>query len=456
MSTFTVCAKRLLLDIIDAQSVPTAATLNETAYAILRDSENYLERKIRGDFMDGVPAMIAIKRPPFNCNVAVECDGTPLCQATPTDVGKPRWETIEIDQCITSGAEKITSQDYELACNGTLTQAFTDSVYNATLSLKRGFNDVAIAYLKANVANWTDGSLTKQLPIAAATTGVGLYPTWSLIQEQFASVGITTRPNILGGSPIYQIMSTFGVVNPLTGFSPQEAAGGVNMFYETAFNVSTPSNQIIAWSPQSVQVVTYNKYMEDFAQGTLVRGIPDVQRVWKEGRLRSTGSIPILFYSMQDGRNPVTVWAEFEGIPDNCGDLTFALTIRYKFVKVLTDLCNDKGFNGIFTLTTCPTVLPVCPDEPTPVVPLVYCMDWPDVPCENPYQVTSITIGGSTYSGVPLNYTNLASLVTIINTYVGAGTVTLDGGTVKSFLPLSSGYLNDNMYPFTFAECPGS
>lgn len=458
MSTFTVCGKRLITDITNAQSIPTADTLAETAYAILRDSENYLQRTIRSDFMDGIPATVAIKRSPFNCNEADDCSGTRLCEATPVAVDTPTWEVFEIDDCIESAAYKITTTDYELACNGTLADGFRDSVMSAVRDLKRKFNNVSLAFLKANTGNWVDGSATKQLPIAAATTGVGLYPSWTEIQRQYAAVGIYTTPNIIGGAPIYAIMKTISVTNPLTGFSASEAMEGVSLFYESAFDTSTPANQIISWSPQSVQVVAYNKFMQDFAQGTRVRAISDVQNVWKEARLRSTGAIPVNFYTSKNpNANPITVWAEFEGIPDNCGDFVFRLTIRYKFVKVLTQLCNENGFNGIFTLTTCPTVLPICPDEPDPVVPTVYCMDWPDTPCDTPYEVASITIGGSTYSGVPMNYTNLASLVTIINTFIGgAPTVFLEGGVVKSYLPLSGGYLNDNQYPFTFSECPGS
>lgn len=457
MSNFTICAKRLLLDVKVAQSNPKASTLNETIFAILSDSEDFLQRQIRSDFMDGVPATVGIKRPPFNCNTGADCGATPLCETTGVAVNKPRWETFEIDDCITTtDPYEITAEDYELACNGTLSQAFTDAVAMASDELKRGLNVRAIAYLKANVGNWVDGSATKTLPISASTTGVGLYPTWSLIQEQFASVGITTMPNIIGGSPIYQVMSVYNVTNPLTGFSAS-TAGGVTMYYEPGFNGATPANQIVAWSPQSVQIVTYNKYLKGFAQGTNVSSTADVEKVWKEGRLRTTGAIPVLFYTNKNTNTaPIQVWAEFEAIPDNCGNMKFALSIRYKFVKVLTDLCGGEGFNGIFTLTTCSPTIPACPDEPTPVVPVDYCMTWDDTPCESPYLVSSITIGGVTYSGVPMNYTNLASLVTIINTFVGSTIVYLDGGVIHSALPLSSGSLNGVNYPFSFAECPGS
>ncbi len=458
MSTFTVCGKRIIGDITQAQSIPTADTQAETAYAVLRDSENYLERLIKSDMQDGVNATVAIKRPPFDCSEGVECDGVRLCEASTTAVPYMRWETFEIDDCIQSKAYKITSTDYEEACRGEFTMAFRHSIMNAVREVKRQFNNVSVAFLKANVGNWVDGAPTKQLPIAAATTGAGLYPTWTDIQRQYAAVGINTTPNILGGAPIFAIMKTLPVKNPLLGYSAMEAMEGVSLFYEPAFDFSTPANQIISWNPQSVQVVTYNRYFQDFAQGTRVRSDVDVYSAWKEGRVRSTGVIPINFYTNKDPNGtPVTVWSEFEGLPDNCGDYVFQLKIRYKFVKVLTDLCNENGFNGIFTLTTCPTVLPTCPDDPTPVVPLVYCMDWPDTPCDTPYQVSSITIGGSTYTGVPMNYTNVASLVTIINTFIGGPpTVYLDGSTVKSALPLSSGYLNNNEYPFTFSECPGS
>lgn len=463
MSTFTICGKRLITDIQTAQSNPKAATLNETMYAILSDSENFLQRRIRSDFEDGVPATVAIRRPPFNCATGTDCeDNDPLCQTTGTPVPPVRWETFDIDQCLSSTAYTISPEDYELACRGTLSQAFLDAAEMASDEIKRGMNIRAKAFLLANVGIWVDGSLTKEMPIAASTTGQGLYPTWRNVQEQFASVGITTKPNVIGGSPIYQIMPLYRTINPLTGFS-SGMAGDVTMYYEPLFsdpNV-TPANQIIAWSPQTVQIVTYNKFLKGFAQGTDVKSVSDIEKVWFEGRVRSTGAIPILFYTNNDmNAAPIRVWAEFEGIPDNCGNFKFVLTLRYKFLTVLTDLCGATGFNGIITLTTCNPVTLTCPTDPiTPVVPTLYCFAWDDVPCENPYEITSVTLGTRTYTGVPMSYDgNLATLVTIINSYVGSSVLTYNAVTanIETLLPISGGSLNGGNYPFTFSECPGS
>lgn len=461
--SFTICGKRLIMDVQDAQSNPKATTLNETAYAILVDSENYLQRRIKSDFEDGVPATVAIMRPPFNCNTGADCDGEPLCTTEGVAVSKPRWETFDIDQCLTNtNPYTISPEDYELACNGTLTQAFTDAVNMAIDELKRGFNLRAKAFLLANIGKWVDGSTTKEMPISATTTGQGLYPTWREIQRQFASVGITTKPNIIGGSPIYQIKPLYTNTNPLTGYSAS-AAGGVTMYYEPLFddpNV-TPQNEIIAWSPQTVQVVTYNKFLRGFAQGTGVSSTADVEKVWKEGRVRSTGAIPVLFYPNDDmSAAPIRVWAEFEGAPDTCGNFKFRLTIRYKFITVLTDLCGATGFNGIISMTTCYPVTTTCPnDPPAPVEPTTYCFEWADGPCQNPYEITSITLGSQTYTGVPVEFDgSLSTLATIINAYVGQNVVSYNAGTatIETLLPISSGSLNGGQYPFTFAECAGS
>lgn len=448
-----------MVDIRLAQSNPKAVTLNETVYAILADSENYLQRQIAPSFRDGVPARVAIKRPPFNCNTGADCS-TALCITPGSPTKKPVWETFDITDCITTAEPySIDPTDYEMACNGELSQGFTDAVEMAIDEIKRGLNNRAIAFLKANVGVWVDGSATKQMPISAATTGVGLYPTWREIQRQFASVGITTRPNLIGGAPIYQIQPIVNTSNPLTGFSAG-TAGGVTMYYEPDFDspLSTPANRIIAWSPQTVQIVTYSKYLGGFSQGTDVKAIADVEKVWKEAKVRTTGVIPILFYSnLSNGGAPIRVYADFEGIPDDCGGFKFTLSVQYKFLTVLTDICGADGFNGIISMTTCPPVVPACPDEPTPPAdPTVYCMAWDGTPCENPYTVNSITIGGSTFTGIPMQYTNTASLVTIINTFVGKDVVYLADGVVHTLLPIAGGSLNEGAYSFTFTDCSGS
>jgi len=457
--SFAICGKRLLTEIKMAQSNPKAITLNETIYAILADSESYLQREITPSFRDGVPARVAIKRPPFNCNTGADCS-TALCDTPGVATQKPTWETFDIEDCITTkDPYSIDPTDYEQACNGTLTQGFIDAVEMAIDELKRGLNNRAIAFLKANVGTWVDGSLTKELPISAATTGVGLYPTWREIQRQFASVGITTKPNVLGGAPIYQIMPVFTASNPLAGFNAA-TAGGVTMYYEPEFDsvLATPANRIISWSPQTVQIVTYSKYLGGFSQGTGVAGIADVEKVWKEARVRTTGVIPFLFYSnLSDAGAPIRVYADFEGIPDDCGGFKFTLKIQYKFLTVLTDLCNAGGFNGIISMTTCQPVTPACPDEPTPPAdPTIYCMAWEGVPCENPYTVNSVTIGGRTFTGIPMTYTTTASLVTIINTFVGSDIVYLEDGVVHTLLPIADGSLNEGAYTFTFTDCAGS
>lgn len=395
------------------------------------------------DFV-GKKRRLKISYYPISCDAAADDCSATIC--TEGTAAEPVQEEFIISRCIQSKPQRLNWNDVrDVDNNWNFSEHAMQQIAAMLGSLRKQWATDIDTLLLANAGLHLDGSATKRVTVTDASRGV-IQPVgmWE-IEQEFADGGFT-NPFITGSKEVFQWKKALGIadVNNTTGQDYRQLSDS-QMYYDTLLNSvagdTANGEHIIAFDPQVLKLVTFNKNLGIFATD-LNGGNLD--------QMFQRGTTDYAYGVIADPETGV-LWDLYVryNVCDEAFDWHLKLEWDIFFPKI--QHCNIQGVNGIFHYRTCPVVIPACPTGDSPVSPVsstVY--NWAPGNIY-PLYVHSSLIGGVSNSP-NVSVANINDLAAMMNDAYGAPIFTVSGSNIRyTGYSAIAGNLNDGDITISFA-----
>lgn len=371
---------------------------------------------------------IKISYYPIDCDAAADDCNQNLCDTG--TVNEPVQEFFTMSRCTATKPKRLRVQDVrDIDGNYNFSQNAMAQINAGIGAWRKAFALELDTLLLANAGLQLDGNTTHQVSMTDNTNGKLLpWGKWQ-VEKDFADGGFT-NPFIIGSTEVFQwIQSNKDSVSATNTTTGQDLArlGETNMYYDTLLNQvggdTENGEHIIAFDPQAVKFVSYNKNVGIF--GTDLASPEQLDAVYKRG---GTDYIKGFF------RDPVTglmldFYMDFKKCEGDDGAFDWYLKLNWDIFFPKIQQCNKQGVNGIFHYRTCPIKIPACPTGTTPPSPAV-ASEYDYTPgAIFPLTIGSITLGGVT-SQPNVQIADITALVALFNDVLPNVIFSVDGSDV--------------------------
>lgn len=395
--------------------------------------------------IEGKKRTLKISYYPIVCDAATTC-AADIC--TDGTAAEPVQEYFTLSRCIQSKVQKLNWNDVrDVDNNWNFSEHAMQQISAMLGSLRKELATQIDALLLANAGLQLDGNATKRVtifnPAAGMVQPLGL---WEI--EKTFSDGAYTSPFIIGATEVFNWKKALGIAAPnnTTGQDYGQLTDS-QMYYDPLLNGVAGDlangEHIIAFDPEAIRFVTFNKNLGIFA--TDMGSPADFDRMFKRGGTDYA-------YGVITDPETGLIW-DFQLNYDKCTEaFTWFLRLEWDIFFPKVQACNIQGVNGIFHFRTCPQVVTPCPTGESPVSPVAaQTYSW------TPGAIYPLYIHQSTIGGVEnqpnVNVTNIAELSAAMNDAYGTpGLFSVNGAAIEySGYSAIAGSLNDGAITITFA-----
>jgi len=213
------------------------------------------------------------------------------------------------------------------------------NIMRAMNAINVSVDKAMIALLNTNSGGLSSGPGSLSIPFFT-TAGLPNPMAWAQILSEFDAQGASGAPIIVGGQQVdlYAKAQSIACCNTVAGMDLSQGAGTAFFYSDPSINTVASATTAYAWAPGAVQMVTWNKYLGDYAKrndsfehGTIVDPF--------------TG----LVYDLKTSYNDCTEKWYVE------------LALNWAPIFMPTALCVDAGANMLITIEDCSAGPVACP-----------------------------------------------------------------------------------------------
>jgi len=395
--------------------------------------------------IEGKKRELKISYYPIDCDAAADDCSATICSTGVS--AEPVQEYFNLSRCIASKPKKLNWNDVrDVDNNWNFSQHAMQQIAAMMGSLRKEHATQIDALLLANAGLQLDGNPTKRVAMFDPTKGmVQPLGLWQ-IEKDFTDGGFT-NPFILGSTEVFNWKKALGIADVNTTLGQNFAQlNDTQMYYDPLLNGVagdlTNGEHIIAFDPQALKFVTFNRNLGIFATEL---GSPEAMQ-----RMFNRGTTDYAYGVLTDPETGL-IW-DFYMSYDKCTEsFDWHIKLEWDIFFPKIQVCNIQGVNGILHYRTCPQVVTPCPTGESPVSPAsskVY--SW------TPGNIYPLYVHQSTIGGVDnhpnVNVANIAELAAMMNDAYGSAIYSVSGSTIRyTGYSAITGSLNDGAITITFA-----
>lgn len=455
---------------------------NGTLRALMLNRNPQITKTIREYSARGKYPLVRVWYEQPNCKT-VDCGDEDVCTHEGT-FADPLYRDYQLTKCsaLPTITVDLSNMDYwrvqpayqDLTAEQILVRKVTQYIETNRKEFLNKLNQQVADMLWAMRGCYPDGTTPpKQISLVNFATGLPNYSSLLDIRRMYEENN-AQEPLILGsGGALYNYAYSKAntVAAPPSGIASPDMIGGLNVFWDAAYNNISPStaDNIVALDPRFLTFEAYSEHMNMFASemqdGSSEEYASKVQNLVARMLQRSTERVQVaILFNTGDGYTlpfDVTMIRK-----QGCNDV---YNIQAKMLWDIWALppvdCNIECFTGVTNWVACqPPVItcdPVVP--PTPVVPVANCVVLPTPCTSGDYMVSRFVVNGAGYYfTTPFQITAATAvddLAAMFNALMGAGTAFSDAGTLKIYASVGTGSITEygnggGTYPFQIITCP--
>jgi hypothetical protein len=177
----------------------------------------------------------------------------------------PKQEVFEINNCIETKGMKFSEDEMRKLCEA-------DSVYVSNVIMSQmnainvALNKQLLSKQSTNFGNFADGTSLKSVKLFEDTTNAPRSIAAAQIRSEYEQVGSSGAPMIIG-SGNFDLYAKTQQIACCNSFGVDLARWTDYMYFNDRFvETVIGANQFIVLAPNAVQLVTWNKYVGDYAK----------------------------------------------------------------------------------------------------------------------------------------------------------------------------------------------
>jgi hypothetical protein len=198
------------------------------------------------------------------CDDDVSTDPTPNCT---TSLAPAPSEALITSFDVAKYKMKFAENDMRKLCEADSVWV-GQNIMRAMNAVNMKVDKLILATQAANMGTFADGSVSKDIPLFNSTTQGPNAMAWAGIRHYYDELGAASTPLIVGGGSIdlYAKAQQIACCNSTVGMDLARMTGDGYFYNDVNVNSVFDPTQFIVLAPGAVQLVTWNKYLGDYAK----------------------------------------------------------------------------------------------------------------------------------------------------------------------------------------------
>lgn len=141
------------------------------------------------------------------------------------------------------------------------------NIMRAMNAINVSVDKAMLALLATNAGETAGGAANLSIPFFT-TAGLPNPMAWAQILSEFDAMGASGAPIVVGGQMVdlYAKAQSIACCNTVAGMDLSQGAGTAFFYSDPSINTVASGTTGYAWAPGAVQMVTWNKYLGDYAK----------------------------------------------------------------------------------------------------------------------------------------------------------------------------------------------